>query len=225
MKTMRVYHVSRNDLGDNPILTPRVPTMASYTHPLEGEDYVTARVCVCPTIFGCIKALNYPANCDFVGRQRFGCPIWVYETDVNVDWIYQPTEHEVPDVWVTGELWVLHDIEMRQCTKYLLRRIGRIGSKTRYNLKLMDVPFSRYAMTAQIDGVKEPECFHIDNAISGRMHAFTWVAYDPEMDTAIYYEDDPNSPYVEEPQDAGPEFDWEAANDEEGEEEVDETSN
>ena len=63
------------------------------------EDNQTKRICVSSSVEGCIKAIG----CNIF----IGCNLYIYKADIDISIIKQPTESEVPDVWITGECWVL----------------------------------------------------------------------------------------------------------------------
>lgn len=93
---MRVYHLSSTWLGPAVVLHPRVPR-----DPMPGERSRVRRVCVAPTVAGCLRALRTT----YYARER-----WV---------VYVSDEAEtvpplgVPDAEVTGERWILTPIRMQ----------------------------------------------------------------------------------------------------------------
>lgn len=87
---MKVWHLSAVNLGPCPILLPRIPRDRA-----RGEDGRIARICVAPTIAGCLIALR---GCYYNTGRWFAYSI----DDANVT-----DAHRVPDAATTGELWLL----------------------------------------------------------------------------------------------------------------------
>ena len=56
MTRMHVYHISMKDLGDEIILEPKIPDIVAF-----GEDEHTKRICVSPSILGCLRSVQ-PIN-------------------------------------------------------------------------------------------------------------------------------------------------------------------
>lgn len=106
MKTMKLYFISKRDLGNQTNLFPRVPPsiMRDVTDAI--EDDKTERICCAPTVTGCIRALNIPMRF-YSSASDYHIHFWLYSADVPVDLIIQPTQEQVPDVWITCELWVI----------------------------------------------------------------------------------------------------------------------
>lgn len=91
---MIFYFCTHKNFGDNILLNPRIPKTYG-----ENEDNQTKRICVSSSVEGCIKAIG----CNIF----IGCNLYIHKADIDISIIKQPTESEVPDVWVTGECWVL----------------------------------------------------------------------------------------------------------------------
>lgn len=90
MNKMRVYHISLDYLGENPIFSPRIPFNDDMGMKcILKEDTITPRICVCPTILGCMRAIGLPIDCDNE------IEINVYEAYIDVKFIYQPTLKDV----------------------------------------------------------------------------------------------------------------------------------
>ena len=107
---LKVYRLEEEYKGDSFTLSPRIPTNIQH-----GEDQTTKRICVCPTIIGCIKATQMCFPLEF--KAGF-IPIHLYSAIIDTDIcnVYQPLK-EVPDAFITGELWLLNE------TKFTLERI------------------------------------------------------------------------------------------------------
>ena len=54
---MKVYHISRKDLGDSIVLIPRVPA-----HRAHGENSTIPRICCTPSIYNCLIAMEATAD-------------------------------------------------------------------------------------------------------------------------------------------------------------------
>ena len=77
------------------------------------EDAATPRVCLAHSIDDCLVALS---------QNLKGARFFVSEVEVDEKDLYRPSTSEVPDVEVTGEVWVLDDVEV-----VLLGRIEVVG--------------------------------------------------------------------------------------------------
>ncbi len=113
MNKLRVYHITfNNDLGAEVILEPRVPKCIA-----EDEDKVTPRICVAPTILGCFRAHGIPLS--KVLEPKYTC----YYADIDVGDLYAPSIEEVPDVCITGELWVMKPHLFKILTHYEMKYV------------------------------------------------------------------------------------------------------
>jgi len=92
---MMLYHLSERWLGQRVTLAPRIPRDRA-----PFEDRRVRRICVAPTVQGCLLALR---GC-FYNRGVW----WIYATS-GVDAV-EPIS--VPDASETGERWLLHPTEM-----------------------------------------------------------------------------------------------------------------
>lgn len=93
---MTLYHLSAVPLGPRVVLRPRRPR-----DPMIGESSRVQRVCVSPTIRGCLTALQGA----YYNRGRW----YVYQLDVPEDLVVDPIR--VPDARLTGERWLLEPVE------------------------------------------------------------------------------------------------------------------
>jgi len=98
-----LFHISQEDL-DGVTLYPRIPTVRNNNYINTGlEDGDTPRVCFSPFIEGCIQAVNNSALCKtyniYVPTHR--CTQYI------------PSLEEVPDQYLTGEVWVLHPVKLQ----------------------------------------------------------------------------------------------------------------
>lgn len=101
MNSMKVYHVSLEPLPSLQLF-PRVPNNAM---DLGNEDDRTKRICVCPTIPGCIMSAEL--ICRLAENNTETATVYVYSADVPFIYLKQPSVDEVPDAWSTGEMWVM----------------------------------------------------------------------------------------------------------------------
>lgn len=102
-------------------LAPQLPT-----HPLIGEENITPRICVSPSLCGCITALSpysmfkrclgTDPEAFFYGNEHEAYPILIITFPSHTP-VYQPSADEVPDVERTGECWITaptmsHDVQL-----------------------------------------------------------------------------------------------------------------
>lgn len=99
-KTDKLYFVSRVSMNDD-LLTPSIPD--NYFTKSGYEDNKTPRVCFAPSIDQCLMALSQ----NIEGLEFY---VHVPEDEQNV--VY-PTEKQVPDCKITGEVWVTNPVTLR----------------------------------------------------------------------------------------------------------------
>lgn len=109
----KLYFVSEKELHGE-ILQPKIPD--NYLTRQGYEDNKTKRVCFAPSIDKCLIALS--KNCT-------GMVLNVYSPDKAYD-IYKPTKNEVPDVGITGEIWIKEPVKLVKVGK--IRVIGDKGT-------------------------------------------------------------------------------------------------
>ena len=100
MNSMKVYHISLTPL-ESLQLFPRVPENIAEGY----EDDRTNRICVCPTIPGCIMSTGLISQLAADNKEK--AVVYVYSAEVPFIYLKQPSVDEVPDAWSTGELWVM----------------------------------------------------------------------------------------------------------------------
>lgn len=93
---MKFYFISKQSFH-NKVLHPKIPITCA-----KGEEKSTSRICVSPSINGCLSATG--------GRYKEGDELYVHICET--DEFYQPTLDEVPDCIYTGEFWIQHPIKM-----------------------------------------------------------------------------------------------------------------
>ena len=133
METMKVYHISMKDLGSRPDIYPSIPDTMS-----QCENSTTPRICVCPTIPGCIMAKELTHD---LKSEDDVINFYVYEARILSDHIIQPTYADVFDAWYTGELWVTEPYTFELFGLYQLRKQMDVGESC----------YSRYSITNHYD--------------------------------------------------------------------------
>jgi hypothetical protein len=114
-----LYHVSAEVLVDL-VLQPRVPSITG-----DGEDKQIPRVCLSPFIEGAISAIEPWSN----------QTLHLYAAyNVNA---YIPTQNQVPDRELTGEVWSLDSIELTHLG--IIELQGQIYANPERAIKLEDV--------------------------------------------------------------------------------------
>lgn len=125
---MKVYHVvcslenrfrSLSEAKEHysKVIYPRIPNTAGIY-----EDKTTPRICVAPTIEGCLTGIKLlgrlrrclAANEDAMSYETLGLevyPIIILEFDVPESILYKPLKHQVPDVDITNEYWITQPIK------------------------------------------------------------------------------------------------------------------
>lgn len=100
ISNQKIYRVSESDL-DGKIIYPSIPK--NFMTDNGYEDNKTKRVCFATSIDGCLRALNMKCQ-DMILK--------VYVPDEKVN-IYHPKVSEVPDVKITGEVWVTEPVKLK----------------------------------------------------------------------------------------------------------------
>lgn len=102
-----MYHISREYLGDYVYLTPSIPQCRN-----EKEDEHNERVCVAPTVEGCILGMygsdTMQESCERMMEDDACYQNW-FLYKCSDDYVYKPTKKQVPDVLVTDEYWVMDE--------------------------------------------------------------------------------------------------------------------
>lgn len=96
---MKLYFVSYNRKLDVKYLRPRVPESAI----ADWEDIATPRLCMCPSIMGCLQAV------EALNKQKYH----VYEAEIPDEIIHYPKPEEVYDAFITGEVWVKQKVKVK----------------------------------------------------------------------------------------------------------------
>lgn len=96
---IRIFFLSQdiNDMFIN--LEPRIPKTK-----MRGEDGEIPRIGVALTIGSCLSAIT---------SMDVGDKVHVYEAFVENTDLIQPSEDDVPDSFLTGELWLLKDTQFK----------------------------------------------------------------------------------------------------------------
>lgn len=106
---IKLYHLSKDEITE---LVPRIPES-------DFEDQETPRICFAKDIQGCLIGINEDAN---ITGETFS----VYSI-TTADY-YEPTEEEVADVAITGEVWVLKPV--KPIFEYKIKVVGKKDSYT-----------------------------------------------------------------------------------------------
>lgn len=171
MEKMTVYRISEVDLGDAVVLQPSIPK-----HRMKNEDCITPRICCAPTIMGCIDSSEV-VNKNIDELEAGECiTLYLYSAYVDIYNIHQPVQFQLPDQWLTGELWILEPQEFYKVNQYILR-------------KHMDIPnscYSRFSMTS----INDEEVLDriAASKIYGILNSFSFIDFNIlRADMAIKY--------------------------------------
>lgn len=132
-----LYHISKNKVG---LMTPRIPVS-------EFEDQSIPRICFATSIQGCLIGANEDKD---IRGEVFH--VYTIETD---DY-YIPSESEVADVKVTGEVWIKYAVEPDylydiRVEKAISSSVAEIAGN------IVDVPHWKYTILNPVqDDLSEP---------------------------------------------------------------------
>lgn len=141
-KYLRLFHISRQNL-DGVTLYPRIPDNRLTQ---KGKENATVpRVCMSPFIEGCLRSITTSPMC---------LSFNIYTTLDVVEEQYQPTEEEVMDAPLTGEIWVLEPVTLVYYGRLDLHaRVDTapcMGYKTKLDeLGFVDVALYNYSVSAK----------------------------------------------------------------------------
>lgn len=113
------FFLSKNNMNDK-VLIPRIPD--NYMTRNGYEDNKTKRICFAPSVDQCLMALSMKLPNE---------EMFVHIIDPNIDKkelekiTYYPTQKQVPDVKITGEIWILKPIKVSCIGK--IKVIGDAG--------------------------------------------------------------------------------------------------
>ena len=108
MKVFRVDIKNQKEL----LLLPRIPNNLS-----DNEDNTTKRICCSPSLNGCLSSVD---NLDYHDI------LYVYEAEAE---IYQPSEFQVYDAYLTGEMWILETTLFKKIGELIIT--GYIGQDSK----------------------------------------------------------------------------------------------
>jgi hypothetical protein len=103
---LQLFHISAGKLKYDK-LVPRVPKTVDSNN---DENTTIKRVCFGKSINDCISAVPYGGeNLDLIRR------VWHVYSPINIDikYLYQPTEKDVPDIKRTNEIWYLKECDIK----------------------------------------------------------------------------------------------------------------
>lgn len=151
---LTVYRIEREFRGKTMRLSPQIPeTRASF------ENDVQPRICVCPSIYGCILAAEIDWQTE--KTQKF----FLYKAIINTNKVdvYQPTEKDVPDVFATGEFWLLDE------TEFALQGVYERAPQNEVSERYMRCSFTRIdppAIEPIADGPWAPVVYGTEDSFS-----------------------------------------------------------
>ena len=123
----KVYHLSQTNL-DGKTIQPTVPS--NYMTVNGYEDGKTKRVCFATSIDGCLRGLSL--KCE-------GMKLFVHVPDGNYN-IYKPSNKEVPDASITGEVWIKKAVKMKCIGQiYVIGDKGEDGIPYKYGDKTAEL--------------------------------------------------------------------------------------
>ena len=123
----KVYHLSQTNL-DGKTIQPTVPS--DYMTVNGYEDGKTKRVCFATSIDGCLRGLSL--KCE-------GMKLFVHVPDDNYN-IYKPSNKEVPDASITGEVWIKKAVKMKCIGQiYVIGDKGEDGIPYKYGDKTAEL--------------------------------------------------------------------------------------
>lgn len=151
---MKVYHISRKDLGDCIVLIPRVPAYRAH-----GENSTIPRICCSQSIYNCLIAMEAAADLD----DKNVTNLYVYCAYVDPLIIYQPESDEVPDAFYTNELWILQPQHFcKECNATL-----------KIHMNIPNSPYSRYMFTR--DGCEDVLDRITSTPVYGTLESFSYI--------------------------------------------------
>lgn len=132
LNTILLYHVSAKDMGTAVTLFPRIPENVA-----SGEDETVPRICCCNNLLSCLKAMvEFPYHYNKHNQPELIKKLYVYTAHVPISKIVEPTCHQVPDNWMTGELWVIAPMTFNRTWVYNILPQAHI----------MGTPYSRFIL-------------------------------------------------------------------------------
>lgn len=156
-----VYKIMMQSNGDTMTLCPMIPKS-----PMKGENTTIPRISVAPTVYQCLMGINAIELLDTSESDKL--PLYLYATwitDRSV--VHQPTTDEVPDQWISGELWIRNNCPFVKIGKgYLTKQFD-----------LPNVPYSRYCF--YIEGEELPLDFVAAPNIYGEEFSFSFIGINP----------------------------------------------
>ena len=130
---MFFYHISRDSFLEKKPMKPRVPK-----NRMNKEDSKTKRICASMSVSGALSAIPV---------FKKGDKVFVYELET--DNFIQPTIEQVEDSPVTGEVWILEEVEPK------LFGIIQIEDSVSYTSNGMEIVGYSYQFFAEYPSLKE----------------------------------------------------------------------
>ena len=167
MNTIKVYRIELEDRGNIVTLNPYIPNGAC-----PYEDKITPRIPCATTIIGCLRSLQITSNpgINMEELNHSGAKLYLYEAEVEVKYIYRPTDNEVPDAFYTGELWIMYaqDVDFYKVRGYNIRK----------QLELPNCAYNRYIVNEE-EQISEIPDFVATTVIYGDSMSFSYIEFDP----------------------------------------------
>ena len=158
---MRLYRIMLKDFGETHILDPSIPINTA-----NGENNTTPRICTAPTIIQCIYSLElFSSLRDPV--TELDAYVYYIDTDDSV-LLHFPTVKEVPDVWASGEVWILNPCKFKKL----------FDAKLRKHMYIPNSAYARYSfMNNKCDPSDLPD-FITARSIYGESDFFSFIEVD-----------------------------------------------
>lgn len=102
---MIFYHVSKDPHISETVVYPRIPT-----YRMEGEDQSVPRICVSPSILGCLNAVD---------QLEVNGVVYIYTCESNV--FCQPSCQQVADQHLTGEMWITEAVKIEYYQQIIIK--------------------------------------------------------------------------------------------------------
>ncbi len=114
----------------------------------------------------------HPQDVRCKNPRDLGIQFWAMTALVDASKLYQPSDEELPDVWKTGELWLLEPTKFNLYGMFHLRRQMFIGN----------TPYARYSVSLY-DGNDYDEVIdrHVATAIYGEEIQYSFITLDPQL--------------------------------------------
>ena len=159
-----VYHVQYFDQGKAILKNPEIPDDL-----MADEDEEIPRICITTSIpeaiNACADVIFKDPNFKYFEHDGFRT-LYLYCAEVKTDALVQPTKWGVPDVWKSGELWLMQPTHFDKCLEYDIQR----------QCHFEGTPYSRFLFTAR--GEDPMVDRYIVEPIYGSIESFSMIMTD-----------------------------------------------